>query len=122
MKEAAAEALGQGYQFRDGGGIAMEFRLDTHAQVDELAHPDAVPERLRYVADALGLIKQELAGSRALLGFGGSPWTLATDMVEGGSSEDFERIKQLFYTDRGMFAPRARRRISPTRRSPGSAG
>jgi uroporphyrinogen decarboxylase len=116
------EALGQGYQFRDGGGIAMEFRLDTHAQVDALAPPDAVPERLRYVADALGLIKQELAGSRALLGFGGSPWTLATYMVEGGSSEDFERIKQLFYTDRGTFAPRARRRISPTRRSPGSAG
>jgi hypothetical protein len=53
MKEAAAEALGQGYQFRDGGGIAMEFRLDTHAQVDALAPPDAVPERLRYVADAL---------------------------------------------------------------------
>ncbi len=97
------EALGQGYQFRDGGGIGMEYRLETRAHVDALAPADAVPEKLRYVADTLALLKKELAGSRALLGFGGSPWTLATYMVEGGSSEEFERIKQLFYTDRGTF-------------------
>ena len=86
------EALGQGYHFRDTGGIAMEYRLETRAQLDELAPEAAVPERLRYVSDALTLIKKELAGTKALLGFGGSPWTLATYMVEGGSSEDFERI------------------------------
>ena len=97
------EALGQGYRFRDEGGIAMDFRLETRAQVDALAPADAVPGRLQYVADALGLIRRELAGSRALLGFGGSPWTLATYMVEGGSSEEFERIKQLFYTGRATF-------------------
>jgi uroporphyrinogen decarboxylase len=97
------EALGQGYHFRDAGGIAMEYRLDSRAQIDQLAPADAVPERLRYVSDALTLIKKELAGTKALLGFGGSPWTLATYMVEGGSSEDFERIKQLFYTDRATF-------------------
>src|SRR4051812_48194760 len=97
------EALGQGYHFRDEGGIEMEYRLETRAQVDQLAPADAIPGRLRYVSDALKLIKKELAGSRALLGFGGSPWTLATYMVEGGSSEDFERIKQLFYTERAMF-------------------
>jgi uroporphyrinogen decarboxylase len=97
------EALGQGYHFRDAGGIEMEYRLETRTQVEALAPATAVPERLRYVADALSLIKRELAGSRALLGFGGSPWTLATYMVEGGSSEDFERIKVLFYTERAMF-------------------
>jgi len=97
------EALGQGYHFRDEGGIAMEYRLETRAQVDKLTPADVVPDRLRYVAEALKLIKKELAGSRALLGFGGSPWTLATYMVEGGSSEEYERIKQLFYTERGMF-------------------
>lgn len=97
------EALGQGYRFRDEGGIAMEYRLETQAQVEALAPATAVPARLQYVADALGLIRKELAGSKALLGFGGSPWTLATYMVEGGSSDEFERIKQLFYTDRGMF-------------------
>lgn len=97
------EALGQGYRFRDEGGIAMEFRLDSRAQVDALADAKAVPERLRYVGDTLRLLKRELAGKTALLGFGGSPWTLATYMVEGGSSDDFERVKQLFYTDRATF-------------------
>ncbi len=97
------EALGQAYRFRDEGGIAMDFRLETRAQVDALAPADAVPDRLRYVADALTLLKKELSGQKALLGFGGSPWTLATYMVEGGSSDDFERIKLLFYTDRATF-------------------
>jgi uroporphyrinogen decarboxylase len=97
------EALGQGYHFREAGGIAMEYRLETRAQIDALAPVDAVPGRLRYVADALALLKKEIGGTHALLGFGGSPWTLATYMVEGGSSEDFERIKQLFYTERGTF-------------------
>ena len=97
------EALGQAYTFRDTGGIAMAFRLETRAQVDALAPADAIPERLAYVADTLALLKKELAGQKALLGFGGSPWTLATYMVEGGSSDDFERIKQLFYTDRVLF-------------------
>ncbi|HWL14472.1 MAG TPA: uroporphyrinogen decarboxylase [Opitutus sp.] len=97
------EALGQGYRFRDQGGIAMEFRLETRAQIDALAAPDAVPERLNYVAETLALLKKELAGEKALLGFGGSPWTLATYMVEGGSSDEFERIKHLFYTDRPAF-------------------
>ncbi len=97
------EALGQPYSFRDTGGIGMAFRLETRAQIDALAPASAVPERLSYVADALALLKKELAGSKALLGFGGSPWTLATYMVEGGSSDEFERIKTLFYTERATF-------------------
>jgi uroporphyrinogen decarboxylase len=97
------EALGQGYHFREEGGIGMEYRLETRAQVDALAPAHAVPDRLRYVGETLALLKTELDGQKALLGFGGSPWTLATYMVEGGSSDEFERIKQLFYTDRAMF-------------------
>lgn len=97
------EALGQAYSFRDEGGIAMEGRIETRSQVDLLAPAEAVPERLAYVGEALGLLKREIGGKRALLGFGGSPWTLATYMVEGGSSEDFALIKALFYTDRPTF-------------------
>src|SRR4051812_36167796 len=97
------EALGQGYRFREEGGIAMEHRLETRADVDALAPVEAVPTKLNYVAEALALLKKELAGEKALLGFGGSPWTLATYMVEGGSSDEFERVKLLFYTDRGTF-------------------
>jgi uroporphyrinogen decarboxylase len=97
------EALGQAYSFRDTGGIAMTYRLETAAQVDALAPADAVPERLAYVGQTLRQLRGELKDTKALLGFGGSPWTLATYMVEGGSSDDFERIKLLFYTDRPLF-------------------
>ena len=97
------EALGQGYTFRDEGGIAMEYRLDSRARIEALAAAAAVPERLAYVGGALALLKRELAGRRALLGFGGSPWTLATYMVEGGSSENFAQVKGLFYADRPAF-------------------
>jgi uroporphyrinogen decarboxylase len=97
------EALGQGYRFREEGGIAMEYRLDSRERISALAPADAVPERLSYVGGALALLKTDLAGRRALLGFGGSPWTLATYMVEGGSSEDFALIKSLFYADRPAF-------------------
>jgi uroporphyrinogen decarboxylase len=97
------EALGLGYTFREEGGISMEGRIEGRAGVEALLPVSAVPERLSYVADALALLKRELAGSRAVLGFGGSPWTLATYMVEGGSSEDFARIKSLFYGHRETF-------------------
>ncbi|MCF7689533.1 MAG: uroporphyrinogen decarboxylase [Cephaloticoccus sp.] len=97
------EALGQNYHFRDEGGIAMEYRLESRSQIDALAPASAITERLQYVATALGQIKNELAGQKALLGFGGSPWTLATYMLEGGSSSDFVRSKELFYTNRTTF-------------------
>jgi uroporphyrinogen decarboxylase len=96
------EALGQGYKFRDEGGIAMEFRLENRAQLDRL-NANGVAERLDYMAQSLARVKKELQGEKALLGFGGSPWTLATYMIEGGSSEDFSRIKELFFTDRPFF-------------------
>jgi len=97
------EALGQPYRFRDEGGIAMEFTIGSRRDIDRLAPADSVPTRLAYVAETLRALKSELAGRKALLGFGGSPWTLAAYMVEGGSSEDFARIKGLFYADRPAF-------------------
>jgi uroporphyrinogen decarboxylase len=81
----------------------MEYAISTRAQVDALAGPDAIGTKLDYVPAALRLIRQAVGDTKAVLGFGGSPWTLATYMVEGGSSADFEKIKLLFYTDRPLF-------------------
>ena len=96
------EAMGQGYKFRDEGGIAMDFRLEDKAQLDRL-DATGVAARLDYVGKALELVKADLKGEKALLGFGGSPWTLATYMLEGGSADDFERSKRIFYSDRPFF-------------------
>ena len=103
------EALGQPYAFRDGGGIQMARRLGSRADIDALAPPNVVPEKLAYVAAALRLVKREVSSAsgvfsgKALLGFGGSPWTLATYMIEGGSSEDFARAKEFFHAERAAF-------------------
>jgi uroporphyrinogen decarboxylase len=97
------EALGQPYHFRDGGGIAMDFAIRTSADIRKLDHRH-VAEKLQYVADALRLIKPALNGRTALLGFAGSPWTLANYMLEGGSTHDFTRAKSLFYTEPLLFS------------------
>jgi uroporphyrinogen decarboxylase len=97
------EALGQGYRFKEEGGIAMEFRLDDAAAIERLAPASAVRERLSYIPAALRRLRATLGGERALLGFGGSPWTLACYMLEGGGSDDFPRAKALFHGQRALF-------------------
>lgn len=97
------EAMGQAYHFREGGGVAMEFVLRGAEEIDRL-DPDAVVERLDYGAQALRLIKRELQDRTALLGFAGSPWTLANFMLEGGSAREFTRAKALFYTEPALYA------------------
>ena len=96
------EALGQGYDFRDGGGIQMQFQLRTAEDIARL-NTDAIADRLHYVAEALPLIKNGLHGRTALLGFAGSPWTLANFMLEGGSAKHPTRGLELFRTDRVLF-------------------
>ena len=97
-----AEGLGQPYRFRDEGGIEMEFLLKSARDVDRLS-VDAVTERLQYVAKALPLIKSALAGHTALIGFAGSPWTLANYMLEGGGVKDYTKAKALLYADSALF-------------------
>ncbi len=97
------EALGQGYHFRDRGGVEMEFSLKSSEDIERL-DTGAVRERLQYVVEALGLIKDALAGRTALLGFAGSPWTLANFMLEGGSAREFSRAKELFYSEPRLFS------------------
>ncbi len=96
------EALGQPYGFRDRGGIEMEFKLESEADIDRL-DVSAVREHLEYVPAAQRAIRAELGEDRAMLGFAGAPWTLATYMVEGGSSRDYRLAKQMYYERPDLF-------------------
>ncbi len=98
------EALGLGYSFRESGGIAMDFALDSAEKIAALGEPSAVPERLDYMARAMRLVRAELGESRALLGFAGSPWTLAVYMVEGGSAKNFTKIARFAAENPALFA------------------
>jgi len=88
------EALGMNYHFREGGGIEMEWSFVHDSDLSKLSAA-AVEDRLLYVHQAIAQTRKELGVEKALLGFGGSPWTLATYMVEGGSSRDFTKIKTM---------------------------
>lgn len=90
------DAMGLGLYFEPGEGPRFERPVRDAAAIDALPVPDIGTE-LRYVTDAVSLIRRELAGEVPLIGFSGSPWTLATYMVEGGSSKDFRHIKALAY-------------------------
>ena len=96
------EALGQGYHFRDQGGIGMDYLLDTRAKIEALDNTK-IAGNLKYVAEALTLTRSKLGEDTALLGFCGSPWTLACYMVEGGSAKDFVKIKQLAWDQPELF-------------------
>jgi uroporphyrinogen decarboxylase len=96
------EALGLPYYFKEEGGIGFEDRIGAAADVRKL-NAEGVATRLSYVAEALKTLRSELGEDTALLGFGGSPWTLATYMVEGGSPGNFERIKTLVHQEPGVF-------------------
>ena len=98
-----AEGLGQGYKFRDGGGIQMNFVLQTADEIEKL-DVDALSEKLDYIPQALRLIKKQLDGKNALIGFAGSPWTIANFMLEGGSVKEFTRAKNLFQTQPKIFS------------------
>jgi len=90
------DAMGLGLYFEPGEGPRFERPLRDAAAINALTIPD-VDTSLRYVTDAVTKVRQALAGRVPLIGFAGSPWTLATYMVEGGSSKDFRHIKALAY-------------------------
>ncbi len=89
-------AMGLGLYFEEGEGPRFRKPVRTEADVRALGVPDPEGE-LRYVMDAVRLIRRELNGRVPLIGFSGSPWTLATYMVEGASSKDFATIKAMLY-------------------------
>jgi uroporphyrinogen decarboxylase len=88
------DAMGLGLYFADGEGPKFHRPVRSPADIARLAVPD-MGSSLRYVMDAVSLIRRELDGSVPLIGFSGSPWTLACYMVEGGGSENFARIKAM---------------------------
>ena len=96
------EAMGQPYSFRERGGVCMEFSLRSQSEIDRL-NAEEIPGKLAYVGETLKILRRELANERALIGFSGSPWTLATYMVEGGSSAQFSQVKQMLHQDRRAF-------------------
>ena len=96
------EALGQPYSFRAEGGIAMESAIRTDSDIDRLA-TGGICDHLSYVANSIATVRRELGDDKALIGFGGAPWTIATYMVEGGSSRDYRHAKELFFAHRDRF-------------------
>ena len=94
------DAMGLGLSFAAGEGPKFAKVVRDEAAVAELAVPDM--DKLRYVFDAVGTIRKALAdengvGKVPLIGFSGSPWTLACYMVEGGGSDDYRLVKTLMY-------------------------
>ena len=89
------DAMGLGLSFQQGEGPKFAKVVRDEAAVAELAVPDM--EKLRYVFDAVTSIRKALNGRVPLIGFSGSPWTLACYMVEGGGSDDYRKVKSLMY-------------------------
>jgi len=90
------DAMGLGLYFEAGEGPRFKKVVSSAADIEALPIPD--PEKdLGYVMNAVRTIRRELNGRVPLIGFSGSPWTLATYMVEGGSSKDFRKSKAMLY-------------------------
>ena len=90
------DALGLGLYFEEGEGPRFKKTVRTAEDLAGLNSFNAADD-LSYVMDAVSTIRRELNGAVPLIGFSGSPWTLATYMVEGGSSKDFSRVKTMAY-------------------------
>lgn len=92
------DAMGLGLYFAQGEGPRFERPLKSMADIQKIAIPDPEGE-LRYVMNAVRTIRKELNGRVPLIGFSGSPWTLATYMVEGGTTKDFGKVKGMMFSD-----------------------
>jgi uroporphyrinogen decarboxylase len=92
------EAMGAELQFVKGDGPSFPNPVRRREDVARLRNPE-VEETLGYVFDAMRLVRRELAGRVPLLGFGGTPWTLAAYLVEGGGSKHFEHLLAWSYGD-----------------------
>ncbi len=94
--------MGLGLEFQEGEGPVFARPLRSAADISALSQPDPETE-LRFVMDAVRLIRREIDGRVPLIGFAGSPWTLACYMIEGRGSRDFIHIKGLLYSDPALL-------------------
>ena len=92
------DAMGLGLSLHEGEGPRFAHPINSKADVDSLGVPDPEDD-LGYVLEAVRVIRHELADRVPLIGFSGSPWTLATYMVEGRSTRDFAKIKNMIYRE-----------------------
>jgi uroporphyrinogen decarboxylase len=97
------DAMGLGLYFAEGEGPKFERTVRDEAAVAKLAVPD-IGATLRYVTDAVSQIRRALDGRVPLIGFSGSPWTLACYMVEGGGSADHRTVKAMAYQRPDLMA------------------
>ncbi len=96
------DAMGLGLYFSEGEGPRFERPIKSTADVRAIGVPD--PEQgLKYVMNAVRTIRKALDGRVPLIGFSGSPWTLATYMVEGGSTKNFAKSKGMMFDDPGLM-------------------
>ncbi|MFT5806174.1 MAG: uroporphyrinogen decarboxylase [Moritella dasanensis] len=92
------DAMGLGLYFSEGEGPKFERPITCKADVDKIGHPDPEGE-LQYVMNAVRTIRKNLDGAVPLIGFSGSPWTLATYMVEGCGTKTFTKIKKMGFAE-----------------------
>lgn len=90
------DAMGQGLYFTEGEGPRFRKTVRSEQDVAQLPELDTARD-LTYVTDAVSVIRRELNGSVPLIGFSGSPWTLATYMIEGSGSKDFRHAKSFMF-------------------------
>ncbi|MBB6520661.1 uroporphyrinogen decarboxylase [Pseudoteredinibacter isoporae] len=96
------DAMGLGLYFEAGEGPKFKKPLRTAEDIEKLPVVNTAQD-LSYVTDAVSMIRRELNGMVPLIGFTGSPWTLATYMIEGGSSKDYRRTKAMMYDQPELF-------------------
>jgi len=97
-----AEAMGVPYQLMEQGGVKVDFQLNSPADLEPL-DPTQAAEKIAYTPAAIQLVRQEVEENCAIIGFAGSPWTLASFMVEGGSSRDNLRSRTLIHEKPALF-------------------
>src|SRR5258706_16383275 len=95
------DAMGLGLSFETGEGPRFARPVRDEAAIDKLEVPDM--EKLRYVFDAVASIRRALNGRVPLIGFSGSPWTLACYMVEGAGSDDYRLVETMLYAGPGLL-------------------